>query len=219
LSFQAAYTLGKAQDYAGVAVEVTRNDLNKGPAAFDVRHRVAANLLWEIPGPSSDSALRHIVGGWQINAITVWETGRPFSVTCAQAYPRCDFNADGTNNDRVNTPAFGDSKSGLSNDDFRTGIFTAADFPLPAAGNLGTLSRNTFRGPRYFNTDLSLFKNVQVPWFGARDATLQLRLEAFNVFDTVNFDLPSANVASATFGRSTFVFPSREVQLGVKFIF
>jgi hypothetical protein len=122
----------------------------------------------------------------------------------------------------VNTPVFGDSKSGLGNDDFRTGIFTAADFPLPTAGSLGTLGRNTFRGPRYFSTDVSLFKNVEVPWFGARDATLQLRVEAFNVFDTVNFanfGLANSNVASTVFGRATAALPSREVQLGVKFIF
>lgn len=215
--FQAAYTLGKAEDTAGSAIEVTRPDLDEGPTGSDVRHRLALNVVWEIPSPGG--ALKHVLGGWQLNAITVFQTGTPFSVSCGNPYPRCDFNADGTNNDRPNQPSFGDSKSGLSNDDFRRGIFTAADFPSPAAGALGNLGRNTFRGPSYMATDLSILKNVQIGWFGSRQATLQLRVEAFNVFNEVNLFNPSSNTASTLFGRSTAVRQSRDVQLGVKFIF
>jgi hypothetical protein len=215
--FQAAYTLGKATDTAGSAIEVTRPDLDRGPTGSDVRHRLALNVLWEIPSPQG--SLERVLGGWQLNAITIWQTGTPFSVFCGLPYPRCDFNADGTNNDRPNVPAFGDSKRGLGNDDFLAGIFTAADFPLPAAGTLGNLGRNTFRGPGYFNTDLSLFKNVQVAWFGSRQATLQLRVEAFNVFNKVNLFNPASNTNSTLFGRSTAARQSRDIQLGVKFLF
>jgi len=42
------------------------------------------------------------------------------------------------------------------------GIFAASDFPIPRPGQPGTLGRNTFRGPRYFNVDLSLIKTVRV---------------------------------------------------------
>jgi hypothetical protein len=219
--FQAAYTLGKATDRAGVLQEVTRPELDEGPAAIDARHRIAVNVLWEIPGPAQ-GALRHVLGGWQVNAIAVWQTGLPFSVTCGFAYPRCDFNADGTNNERPNVPAFGDSRTGAENDDFLAGLFTLADFPLPAQGTFGTLGRNTFRGPRYFNTDLSIFKNVSVPWFGSQRAILQLRVEAFNVFDTVNLDPPRTNLTDPLLGRSTavrFGTLTREVQAGVKFMF
>jgi hypothetical protein len=218
-SFQIAYTFGKATDTAGSSVEVTRPDVEKGPTDFDVRQRVAANVLWEIPGPTKDGALKHILGGWQLNAVAVYQTGLPFSVLSWAGYPDGDFNADGTTGDRPNTPAWGDTKSGLSNDDFLKGIFQASDFPIPASGTVGTLGRNTFRGPRYFSTDLSVFKNVQLPWFGARQSTLQLRLEAFNVFNTVNLGNPSNDLSDALFGRSTWARPSREIQLGLKFIF
>jgi hypothetical protein len=185
-----------------------------------VRHRLAANMLWEVPAPSG--ALRHVFGGWQVNAIAIWQTGDPFSVFCSLAYPRCDFNADGTANERPNVPAFGDHRDGLGNDDFLNGIFTAVDFPTPAPGSLGNLGRNTFQGPRYFNADISLFKNVSVPWFGSQRATLQLRVEAFNVFNTVNLNPPRNDTADPLFGRTTAVRDqslTREVQLGVKFLF
>jgi hypothetical protein len=217
LGFQAAYTLGKAEDTAGSAVEVTRPDLEVGPTGSDVRHRVALNLLWEIPSP--EGALKHVLGGWQVNAITVFQTGSPFSVFCSNPYPRCDFNGDGINNDRPNTPSWGDSKTGLSEEDYLTGIFTAADFPLPPSGTLGNLGRNTFRGPRYMATDFSVFKNIAVGWFGGRQATLQLRVEAFNVFNETNLFNPQNNMVSTLFGRSTAARQSRDVQLGVKFVF
>ena len=125
----------------------------------------------------------------------------------------CDYNADGTNLDRPNVPAFGDSKSG-SNDDFVNGIFTAADFPVPGARPAGTLGRNTFRGPRYFNVDLALVKSFQVQ---GRD--LQLRLEAFNAFDTVNLFNPVNNLADPLFGRSTDALPGRILQISGRIAF
>src|SRR6185436_5448393 len=119
----------------------------------------------------------------------------------------CDYNADGTNYDRPNVPAFGDSKSG-SNDDFVNGIFTASDFPVPGLGQNGTLGRNTFTGPRYFNVDLALVKS-----FRAGRSDLQLRLEAFNAFDSVNFLNPVSDLSSPQFGKSINVLPGRIFQL------
>jgi hypothetical protein len=99
------------------------------------------------------------------------------------------------------------------------GVFVASDFPLPAAGSVGTLRRNSFRGPRYANADLSLFKNIELAWFGARKATVQVRLEAFNVFNAVNLNNPVAAMQNTLFGRATSARDSRVVQLGVRFLF
>jgi hypothetical protein len=218
-AFQAAYTLGKATDTAGVAVDPLRRNLEYGPANFDARHRLALNFIYELPTWDSSPIVKHVLGGWQVNSITIWQTGTPFSVTTTAAYPRGDFNADGTNNDRPNAPAFGSNFGNPSRDEWLNGVFTVADFPTPAAGTLGTLERNTFRGPGYLNTDLSVFKNVRIGWIGERDATVQLRVEAYNLFDTVNLNNPVSNLSSNLFGRVTSARPSRELQLGFKFIF
>jgi hypothetical protein len=211
LSFQAAYTFGKGTDTATSAQELTRPDLEKGPTNYDVRHRFAGNFMLEIPSPSQDPVLKRILGGWQLNGATIYQTGLPFSVVSS----RLDSNLDGTYRDRPNTPSWGDSKSGLSNDDYLNGIFKASDFPLPAAGQLGTLGRNTFRGPRYFATDLSLFKNIAL----VKETKLQLRFEVFNAFNTTNLNNPNNNLTSSVFGKSTSAKPPRIVQLGAKLIF
>ena len=115
-------------------------------------------------------------------------------------------------------PSFGDSKSG-SNDDFLNGIFSAADFPAPALGQPGTLGRNTFRGPSYFNVDLALVKTIHTPWMSGKGSELQFRLEAFNAFDNTNLFNPVNNLADPLFGRSTTALPGRILQVSARFGF
>jgi hypothetical protein len=213
-SFQAAYTLGKATDTAGSSIEVTRPDLEEGPTGDDVRHRVVLNWSFEAPSPKN-GALKHLLGGWQLNAITVYQSGFPLNVFCGAAYPTCDFNADGTNNDRMDSTVFPSGRGGGSNDDYLNGLFRREDFSRPS-GQVSNIQRNSFRGPSYFSTDLSLFKNITL----GNDRMIQLRVEAFNVLDRVNLFGPVNNWQNTTnFGRSTATRMSREVQLGVKFLF
>jgi hypothetical protein len=220
-SFQAAYTLGNAKDYPGSAEEVTDLARDYGNASFDVRHNLAMNVIWQIPYEPSSLWLRNTVGGWQLNTVMIWRSGTPFNVTCGN----CDFNQDGNEGDRVNLPSFGTDLGGFSDEEWLDGVLTAADFPRPAVGQLGNMPRNAYYGPSYFSTDLSLFKNVKLP-VGGRDTTLQLRLEAYNVFNTLNLGNPNGNVANTNFGIVTGLrtpgggLPgSRLIQLGAKFQF
>jgi hypothetical protein len=220
LAFQASYTLGKVEDTAGTAVDPLQKGLEYGPANFDVRNRLAMNAVWVLPGSFGSPLVNGLLGGWQINAITIWQSGTPFSVTNTAAYPTGDFNADGTNNDRPDAPSFGSNLGSPSQEDWLNGVFLATDFGRPAAGTVGTSGRNAYRSPAYFNTDLSLFKNVNIGRVGASPLTIQLRLEAYNVFNTANLNTPTNNLSNvALFGRVTSARPSREIQLGFKFIF
>ena len=218
-AFQAAYTLGKATDRAGVAVDLGRLDLEDGPAGHDVRHRLTFNQVWEIPiGAGHNGFVRFVLGGWQVNSITVWQTGSPFDVFTSANYPTGDYNADGQNNDRPNTPAFGGDIGNPSQEEWLAGVFTAADFTRPAPGTVGTLARNLYYGPGYLNTDLSVIKRIDLPVIG-QNASMQFRLETYNLFNTVNLNNPNGNLSSSLFGRVTSARPSREIQLGVKLIF
>jgi hypothetical protein len=224
-AFQTAYTLGKAMDFPGSAEEVTDLGRDWGPAGHDVRQKLAMNMLWQIPYTPVNPALKAVLGGWQLNAITIWQSGSPFSVTCGFSYPRCDFNADGNTGDRVNLPSFGTDLPSFSRDEWLAGALNAEDFPLPAPGTVGTLPRNSYYGPEYFSTDLSLFKNVRLGWFNGDSSTFQVRLEAYNVFNTVNLSNPSGSVSSANFGRVTNtrgrggIPDGRVIQIGGKFLF
>ena len=242
LSLGAAYTLGRARDTAsGQDNSGTRQDayappsVEEGYSDFDVRHKLAVSLNYKLPSPASGAA-KTILGGWQLAGVMIAQTGTPFTVFCGQPFSPvrdasgkivgnsgCDYNADGTNNDRPNTPSFGDSKSGLGNDDFLNGIFKASDFPAPALGQRGNLGRNTFRGPRYFNVDLSLIKSFRIPWFAGagsnEGANLQLRIEGFNVFNTLNLTNPVNDMSSPLFGKSVSALPARSFQLAGRLSF
>ncbi len=218
-AFQTAYTLSKATDMAGFAQEVTQPGREKGPADYDRRHVLKTNIIWEIPFNPSRTALKYVLGGWQVNTITVYQSGPPFNVTCGNAYPACDFNADGYAGERVNLPASGTDLGSPSKDGWLKGVMKASDFTLPARGSLSDTPRNAFRGPSYFSADLSLFKNIPITWFNGRDATLQLRIETFNAFNRLNLNNPSSNINSSTFGRVTSTRGMRVIQLGAKFVF
>ncbi|MEP6813566.1 MAG: hypothetical protein ABI990_11300, partial [Actinomycetota bacterium] len=84
------------------------------------------------------------------------------------------------------------------------------------------VERNSLRGPDLKMVDLSIFKNTPV---GKQN--LQLRLEIFNLFNRANFATPNSaalfnpdgtRIPSATQITRTST-TSRQVQLGVKFVF
>jgi hypothetical protein len=219
---QVSYTYGKALDN-GSDVQIGGNpvsahdlDLEWGPADFDVRHRLVANWLWEIPFlKNASGAKRSLLGGWQVNGVVQWQTGYPFSVTTTAAYPTGDYNGDGVNNDRPDLAGFATTLPDDSQSAYINGLFRVSDFPRPAL--IGTLPRNAFRSPPYKTMDLSLFKNFALPVGAA--TKVQFRAEAFNVLNNANLDRPNGNMAQATFGRSIRSFPGREIQLALNLIF
>ncbi|HYY97269.1 MAG TPA: hypothetical protein VE642_01690, partial [Pyrinomonadaceae bacterium] len=84
----------------------------------------------------------------------------------------------------------------------------------------GNAARGIVNGPALYRVDFSLFKNIR---FG-ENLQLQLRGEAFNVFNHTNFrsfvgSPNSLNVTSGNFGRIGVVHDPRTIQLGAKFYF
>ena len=223
---QFSYTYGRTYDdgsdvqVGGSQMDAYHQELEWAAADFDVRHRIVVNWLYEIPAFARASGLTHaLLGGWQINGITQFQTGYPFNVNTNSPFPTGDYNADGNNNDRPNLPAFGVDVADTSQSAYINGLFRAADFPKPTSPlgwALGTLPRNAYRGPHYKSTDLSLFKTFVLP---STSTKIQVRAEAFNLFNSVNLQRPVGNLANANFGKSTSSFPGREVQFALKLIF
>jgi hypothetical protein len=226
LDFQVGYTFGKAIDTAssfgrGVNIfDPLRLFLNRGRADFDIRHKVASSIVYDIPAPRF---MDRLLGGWQLGAITILQSGPPFSVSCSQSFQGgCDFNADGRTGDPLNTPAFGNTLSGLKRSDYISPnrIFKKLDFPTPALGQVGNVGRNTFPSPGYANTDFILAKKTKIPWFlGKEGANLLFRAEFFNLFNRVNLDRPVGDWSNTAFGTSTQAFGARNIQFGLKIEF
>jgi hypothetical protein len=94
-------------------------------------------------------------------------------------------------------------------------------FFLVPAGQFGTLGRNTFRGPGYKQFDFALIKNTPFGQRGKSDlGMVEFRAEFFNVFNVVNFGLPSNTVRGSGFGIIAHTAgTSRQIQLSLKLIF
>ena len=245
LTFDASYTFSKAIDYSSRLdgpehIDAYNDKLERGLADFDVRNRLAFTSIWSLPGPHG-GLMNRVFGDWQLTNVTILQSGPPFSVFCGARFnpvldssgavvgnTGCDFNADGTNLDYPNTPAFGNTKHGLARSNYLQGIFACGGsafcssvFPTPALGANGNLGRNTFHGPGYANTDFSVIKNFRVPWFiGSEGANVQFRTEFFNVFNRVNLTNVNNDLANlSNFGRSTSTYPARDIQFALRLSF
>src|SRR2546428_3261643 len=76
----------------------------------------------------------------------------------------------------------------------------------------GFAPRNNVRGPKFWQVDLAASKIVSL---GDR-ARVEVRIEAFNLFDRANFTAPNGNRSSGAFGTITSTYDPRQAQLGVK---
>ena len=84
--------------------------------------------------------------------------------------------------------------------------------PTDPSQPFGDAQRNSVRGPGYWTVDFAVSKYV--PLSGS--ARLQLRLEAFNLFNRSNFAAPNAIPCNAASSTITATYDPRQVQLGAK---
>jgi hypothetical protein len=93
---------------------------------------------------------------------------------------------------------------------------SVGDFTTPATlPGEGNQVINGYRGPGYANTDFAMLKNNPIrEW-----ATLQLRLEVFNLFNRPSLGGISGTTSSSSFGKATSQYNARFLQLGAKLQF
>lgn len=180
----------------------------KGDALFDVRHRLVASFLYEVPGPRTAGPLGSLLRGWQLTGIVQWQTGFPFTVFD----PVLDIRFLTNRPDVVCDP--NDGAPHTVDRWFRTECFVRR--PLAATGERpGTAGRNIVRGPGFAQTDVALMRELGL----VGRHRLQLRVEAFNVFNQVRFGQPGNQIGTAPFGQIRSAGDGRVVQLGLKYLF
>jgi hypothetical protein len=145
----------------------------------------------------------------------IMQSGQPVTITNGAAYPRGDFNADGTTGDRPNNPAESLKRSDFSTAAYLSGIFKVSDFPTPALGTNGNLGRNTFRGPGFIQTDASLSKKFSI----TEKIAGNLRIDGYNLPNRINLLEPTGDLNSSNFGKSTDSLPSKAYQVGLRITF
>jgi len=188
-----------------------------GPSDFDVPHRFVFSFLWELPFfNSSEGMTRTVLGGWQVGGIVTVQSGTPFSAIVGNN----QRSLVGGNGDR--TDVIGTEKVlGGSQAEQVSRYFDTTAYGLPPLGTFGTAKRNSLRGPGYQNVDLTVQKLFKMS--GSR--ALELRFEAFNLLNTVNFNNPfnvycdRAASTGCNFGKLTSALDPRIIQLGARFRF
>jgi outer membrane receptor protein involved in Fe transport len=184
----------------------------KGDALFDARHRFVVSFGYELPRLDGRANLaRMTLGGWQLNGIIQGQTGFPFTVgdpnninltsvsTVQRPNMTCDPNANAPN---------------TVTQWFDTSCFTRLTLAANAGQN-GNEPRNAVRGPGFSRVDMSLFKNFNF----TKTQQIQLRIEAFDIFNQIRFGQPGNTIGSPTFGQIISADDGRVVQLGIKYTF
>jgi hypothetical protein len=168
----------------------------EGPCSSDRRHMFNATAIAISPALGS-GILAAITKDWQVGFILTARSGAPFTpgVTGDNAltgWPQRAVVVPGVDpyvpeDERVWVL---DSNG---HRDYLPWINPAA-FTINSPGFWGNAGRNSLRGPHFWNADLAFSRNVNL----AGGRRIEIRVEAFNVFDTVNWDTPSFSAGSTS---------------------
>jgi hypothetical protein len=191
-----------------------------GRATLDRRHVFSLNYIYELPFFQNQEGLTgKLLGGWQASGIVTYNTGLPFTATTSAYDPAgLGFIPAAIAGGRPNLLC--DPNAGAPRTQqqfFNTACFEAN--PASTATNInntpGSAGRGVIEGPSTKRVDFTMTKNIRFN----ESMRLQLRGEAFNVFNHTNFRGIGTNVTLATFGQVISVRDPRTLQLGVKFYF
>lgn len=224
----------------------------RGRASFDITHAFKANFDYGLPFgkgqwlSSNNAIVNGAIGGWRVSSVWLLQSGSPFSFFSA----RGTLNRSGrSGNETAFTnlsasqlksaihlsfpttsvgpllidPTFiGGNGRGAGPDGLTCSPVVANGFCNPQPGQIGNLSRNEFNGPMFFDTDLSILKAIPIH----ESMSLQLRGDAFNVFNHPTFVMADQNINSSSFGHVTSTTGTisngggaRVLQIGAAFIF
>ena len=196
LSLNANYAWQRATSYA-TGYSTWSKAAVKGRDSQLRQQQIIIYGLYQLPFGKNKMFLSHannltneIIGGWQLSPVLNYSSGLPFTLgysTCGNQIPGgvpCQVNG--------NPGAFQPHFSGFPGNGL---VYFKAQplgttFTAPALDQIGDVGRNSVFGPHMFNTDLAVQKDFPI----REVATVQFRMDAFNVFNHINYGLPSGNI-------------------------
>lgn len=214
LAFVLSYTWSKNIDVGSVGYRdpVGNRNLDRGLSPNNAPNRIVAAYNYQLPiGPGhawlSRGILGNVIGGWQLNGITTYQSG--FSLTPGLSNNNCVCG-----NSLAVPNVTGNPMTGAQNlaEWFNTGVFS-----YPAQYTIGNAGRGIITGPDLFDTDLNMEKHFKLPW--REGMQLEFRAEFFNAFNHPQFNAPDLNLGDANFGKITGAANPRKGQLALKLYF
>ncbi len=216
----------------GTSQDPYDNHPEKGPSNFDVTHGFGLSLAQDLHLQSIDflhPVTKKVTDGWELLSISSINSGSPFTVY--SGIQQTGYGAGGVDRpDQIAKPNLSTARK-VREDYFGAGANNPSFFSIPIhvaggtgpnQGRFGTLGRNTFRGPAFYNFDFALIKDTP---FGRRKSgaermDLQFRSEFFNLFNIVTMGLPANILNGSGFGEiSKTAGNSRQIQFSLKVIY
>jgi carboxypeptidase family protein len=177
------------------------NKLDWGLSQLNLNNSFTASVIYDLPfgkgkryGDNWSSATNTILGHWQVNLIERATSGFPLFVVDSADESGVYFSYNGNTFQRPNEvgdPNKPGPEGGGTNCPAQIHTlqnwFNPCAFAQAPAGELGTAPRAPVYGPRFVNTDFSVFKDFPLSFREAMN--LQFRAEFFNLFNHPQFFL------------------------------
>lgn len=254
LYFQANYTfsknltnaIGTSQALFEPYLDNNNPDLDYQRADFDQTHTFSFNGIYQLPFGkgkmflNNGGAIDKIFGGWEISGLASWTSGAPITfVDTRGTLNRGGRSARQTpfstlTNDQIRAlagvfEANGNiyfinpsilNTNGQASGGFGSTAFAGQAFFNVNPGQTGNIGRALINGPKFFNINAALLKSIRF----TETMRIQLRAEAFNLLNNVNFNINSgqqlSNINSTSFGQFTSTAnAAREIQFAIRFEF
>jgi hypothetical protein len=201
-------------------------DADWGPSGYHQPYNNTTSVVWSLPVGRGRAVLSEaspvvetLLGGWSLAGVSSFYAGDPvtFTYTAGTAAQVSGIQQDfrGANLYRPNIvgdPMVPENERTPANWFNRDAVVIPTDPSQP----FGNAPRNSVRGPLFWQVDMVLSKTIPMPW---RAGGLEVRMEAFNVFNRVNFRAPNGNRSAGGFGTITSTYDSRQLQLAARLTF
>jgi len=192
------------------------------PQPHVLLHRLFNNttsFVWELPfgrdrrfGNALHPIAEGLLGNWRLVGINTMTSGVPINLSYS---PAAAFTVSGSPTYRPNLlgdPLTPSGERTINN--YLNGAMV--EIPTDRTQPFGNAPRNAARAPAFYQFDLGLHKSFTL---GSTERRIEARVEAFNLFNQVNFGPANGNRSSSAFGTISTTYPARQLQLGVKLHF
>ncbi|HEY1649006.1 MAG TPA: TonB-dependent receptor [Terracidiphilus sp.] len=243
LEYTVNYTYGRAMTnslgnyalnvngYSGAFQDYYNSAADYGPAGYDVKHNISATAVYALPFGRGQEFLSgvnrltdELVGGWKLSTALVGYSGFPETVTGPNNNSQSISGVYRVNQYRK-LKIVGRSNANWFGTDPSATPCTAAGvdngmcaFGVPASNAFGTEHNGAVRGPGFFNTDLSAFKDFHT----FKEQVIGFRFDAFNAFNIVSSGNPDTGITDANFGNVSLQNPrstERHLQFALHYNF
>lgn len=194
-----SYTWAKAIDV--VSTDVVSNLLLRGPSDFDIRHNLTGAVTYDIPALKQDGVAGAILRQWSIDTRFNTQSALPLNIVSGIILDPSDGTQIARRANLIDgVPVYLDDPTVPGGR-----IVNRAAFSIPLPNQQGNLGRNVIRGLPAWQIDMALRRQFNL----TERLNLQLRAEAFNIFNHPNFGTINNSLTSTTFGQATNMLGSQ----------